>query len=124
MVWVFDQSSCHKPMASDTLDVAKMNVNPGGKQSRMMDLKEENGSVVDATVAVAERVAPALEENGSVVDATVAVAERVAPALEENGSVVDATVSVAARVAPALKQKEPTPSVSLARTTSAVTLLA
>lgn len=32
VVWVFDQSSCHKAMASDALDAAKMNVNPGGKQ--------------------------------------------------------------------------------------------
>ena len=37
VVWVFDQSSCHKAMASDALDVAKMNVNPGGKQSKMRD---------------------------------------------------------------------------------------
>ena len=37
VVWVFDQSSCHKAMAADALDVAKMNVNPGGKQSKMRD---------------------------------------------------------------------------------------
>ena len=37
VVWVFDQSSCHKAMASDALDVSKMNVNPGGKQPKMRD---------------------------------------------------------------------------------------
>ena len=36
-VEVFDQSSCHKAMASDALDVLKMNVNPGGKQPKMRD---------------------------------------------------------------------------------------
>ena len=37
VVWVFDQSSCHKAMAADALDALKMNVNPGGKQSKMTD---------------------------------------------------------------------------------------
>ena len=32
IVWVFDHSSCHAVMADDSLDVSKMNVNPGGKQ--------------------------------------------------------------------------------------------
>ena len=35
VVWVFDQSSCHKAMAADALDASKMNVNPGGKQPKM-----------------------------------------------------------------------------------------
>ena len=30
VVWVFDQSSCHKAMAPDALDAAKMNVNQAG----------------------------------------------------------------------------------------------
>ena len=37
VVWVFDQSSCHKAMAADALDASKMNVNPGGKQPKMHD---------------------------------------------------------------------------------------
>jgi len=36
-VWIFDQSSCHAAMADDSLDVSKMNVNPGGKQRVMRD---------------------------------------------------------------------------------------
>lgn len=36
-VWVFDHSSCHAAMADDALDVAKMNVKPGGKQPIMHD---------------------------------------------------------------------------------------
>jgi len=32
-----DQSSCHKAMAEDALDVSKMNVNPGGVQPKMRD---------------------------------------------------------------------------------------
>ena len=32
VVWVFDHSSCHAAMPDNTLDVSKMNVNPGGKQ--------------------------------------------------------------------------------------------
>ena len=37
VVWVFDQSSCHKAMAADALDATKMNVNPEGKQPAMRD---------------------------------------------------------------------------------------
>ena len=37
VVWIFDRSSCHKAMAPDALDAAKMNVNPGGKQPKMRD---------------------------------------------------------------------------------------
>ena len=36
-VWIFDHSSCHTAMAEDSLDVSKMNVNPGGKQQVMHD---------------------------------------------------------------------------------------
>ena len=36
-MWVFDHSSCHAAMADDSLDVSKMNVNPGGKQRVMRD---------------------------------------------------------------------------------------
>lgn len=37
IVWVFDHSSCHAAMADDSLDVAHMNVKPGGKQRIMRD---------------------------------------------------------------------------------------
>ena len=37
VVWVFNQSSCHKAMAADALDASKMNVNPGGKQLNTHD---------------------------------------------------------------------------------------
>ena len=36
-VWIFDQSSCHAAKADDALDVSKMNVKPGGKQTAMRD---------------------------------------------------------------------------------------
>ena len=37
-VWIFDHSSCHAAMADDSLDVSKMNVNPGAnKELCMMD---------------------------------------------------------------------------------------
>ena len=36
-VWIFDHSSCHGANAEDSLDVSKMNVNPGGKQRVMRD---------------------------------------------------------------------------------------
>lgn len=36
-VWVFDQSSCHKAMADDALDVNARNIKPGGKQAIMRD---------------------------------------------------------------------------------------
>ena len=36
-VWIFDHSSCHAAMAEDSLDVSKMNVNPGEKQRVMHD---------------------------------------------------------------------------------------
>ena len=35
VIWVFDQSSCHKAMAEDALDASKMNVKPGGQQPKM-----------------------------------------------------------------------------------------
>jgi hypothetical protein len=36
-VWIFDCSSSHEAMAPDSLNVNRMNVNPGGKQTRMHD---------------------------------------------------------------------------------------
>ena len=36
-VWIFNHSGCHAAMADDSLDVNKMNVNPGGKQQVMHD---------------------------------------------------------------------------------------
>lgn len=37
IVWMFDQSSCHKAYASDALIASKMNVHPGGSQPLMRD---------------------------------------------------------------------------------------
>ena len=37
VVWLFNQSSCHKAFASDALNVNNMNVKPGGKQAVMHD---------------------------------------------------------------------------------------
>ena len=37
VVWLFDQSSCHKAFASDALNVNNMNVKSGGKQAVMHD---------------------------------------------------------------------------------------
>ena len=36
-IWVFDSSSCHTAKAPDSLEVSRMNVNPGGKQKVMRD---------------------------------------------------------------------------------------
>ena len=36
-VWIVDHSSCHAAMADDSMDVLKMNVNPGGKQRVIRD---------------------------------------------------------------------------------------
>ena len=37
LVWIFDQSSCHKAFAPDALNVNKMNVLPGGAQAKLRD---------------------------------------------------------------------------------------
>jgi len=37
IVFIFDQSSCHKAYAEDALNASKMNVRPGGKQPCMRD---------------------------------------------------------------------------------------
>ena len=37
IIWLFDQSSCHKAYAPDALNANKMNVNPGGVQPLMRD---------------------------------------------------------------------------------------
>lgn len=37
IVWVFDQSSCHKAYAPEALNVNKMNVFPGGVQAKLRD---------------------------------------------------------------------------------------
>ena len=37
IVWVFDQSSCHRAFAEDALNVRKMNVRPGGAQPTIRD---------------------------------------------------------------------------------------
>ena len=37
IVWIFDQSSCHKVFAPDALNVNKMNVLPGGAQAKLRD---------------------------------------------------------------------------------------
>jgi hypothetical protein len=34
-MWIFDHSSCHAAMAEHSLEINKMNVNPGGKQHAM-----------------------------------------------------------------------------------------
>ena len=37
IVWIFDQSSCHKAFSPDALNVNKMNVLPGGAQAKLRD---------------------------------------------------------------------------------------
>ena len=37
LVWLFDQSSCHKAFAEDALNARRMNVRPGGNQPQMRD---------------------------------------------------------------------------------------
>jgi len=50
-VWIFDHSSCHAAMADDSLDVSKMNVDPGGKQ-RVMRYGYWNGEVKKMNFAI------------------------------------------------------------------------
>ena len=35
ILWLFDQSSCHRAFAEDALNVRRMNVRPGGVQPRL-----------------------------------------------------------------------------------------
>ena len=37
IVWIFDQSSCHRAFSDNALNVQRMNVRPGGTQSAMRD---------------------------------------------------------------------------------------
>ena len=37
LVWLFDQSSCHRAFADNALNVQHMNAQPGGNQPRMRD---------------------------------------------------------------------------------------
>lgn len=37
LVWIFDQSSCHRAFSEDALNVRRMNVRPGGAQPPMRD---------------------------------------------------------------------------------------
>ena len=37
IMWVFDQSSCHRVYADDAFNVRRMNVRPGGTQPVMRD---------------------------------------------------------------------------------------
>ena len=50
-VWIFDHSSSHAAMAEDSLDVSRMNVNPGGKQ-RVMHDGYWNGKVFKMNFAI------------------------------------------------------------------------
>ena len=64
-VWVFDHSSCHAAMAEDSLDVNKMNVNPGGKQ-RVMRNGWWNGKPqpMNYAIGVPKGLRMVLEERG------------------------------------------------------------
>ena len=37
IVWIFDQSSCHREFSDNALNVHRMNVRPGGAQPAMRD---------------------------------------------------------------------------------------
>ena len=68
LMWLFDQSSCHKAMSSDALNVARMNVRPGGAQSLLRDTEWPPGSgcvqhLVDVN-GVAKGMKEILEERG------------------------------------------------------------
>ena len=65
-VWVFDHSSCHAAMADDSLDVSKMNVNPGGKQRVMHDDGFWDGKVqsMNYAIGIPKGMKIVLEERG------------------------------------------------------------
>ena len=64
-VWIFDHSSCHAAMAEDSLDVTKMNVNPGGKQRVMRD-GYWNGKVfkMNFAIGIPKGMKTVLQERG------------------------------------------------------------
>ena len=64
-VWVFDQSSCHKAMADNVLDVSCMNVNAGGKQPLMRDtVWAGRPQTMVYALGVAKGIKKVLEERG------------------------------------------------------------
>ena len=68
LMWLFDQSSCQKAMSSDALNVARMNIRPGGAQSLLRDTEWPPGSgcvqhLVDVN-GVAKGMKEILEERG------------------------------------------------------------
>lgn len=73
LVWVFDQSSCHKAMSDDALDASAMNVKPGGKQPIMRDTVWAGATQrMVFTNGVAKGLKAVLEERGICTDTLVA----------------------------------------------------
>ena len=46
IVWLFDQSSCHRTFAENALNVRCMNVRPGGVQPKMRNTMWGKGYIV------------------------------------------------------------------------------
>ena len=66
VVWIFDQSSCHKAFAEDSLNARRMNVRPGGAQPKMRNTTwagKEQKMVNDDGIAKGMRAV--LEERGN-----------------------------------------------------------
>ena len=82
-VWIFDHSSCHAAMAEDSLDVSKMNVNPGGKQ-RVMRNGYWNGKVfkMNFAIGVPKGLRIVLQERG--VDTTNMNADQMREVLKQH----------------------------------------
>ena len=81
-VWVFDHSSCHAAMADDSLDVNKMNVNPGGKQRVMRDTVWQ-GQVQKMNFSLEVPKGMRTVLNGRGVDTTGMVADKMRETLAE-----------------------------------------
>ena len=65
LVWIFDQSSCHKAFAPDALNVNKMNVLPGGAQAKLRDtMWAGNLQQMVFNLAVPKGMKRVLEERG------------------------------------------------------------
>ena len=65
ILWLFDQSSCHRAFAEDALNVRRMNVRPGGAQPRLRNTSwgRKTQTLVDDN-GVPKGMRKVLEERG------------------------------------------------------------
>lgn len=64
LVWIINQSSCHKAFAPDALNASRMNVQPGGAQPLMRDTQWTGRTQTMVDNGVAKGLKRVLEERG------------------------------------------------------------